>query len=755
MMSWLLASIPVLVLVLFVLLLVRRHHEMQGYARSHRERRDARERGTHTARLQYPDIDLGKCLGCGACVRACPEDGVLSLLHGQAVVVHGARCVGHGLCATACPTAAIAITLGDLSDRKDLPALGEDLEAVNVPGLFVAGELGGFALVRTAVTQGAAVADAVAKKLNGHDKNTARHVEASVFDLLVVGAGPAGLSCSLRARQLGLAFTTVEQEERIGGTVAAYPRRKMVMTQPVELPLHGRLNRQTYQKEELIALWERVWREHDLPIRTGVRVEDFARDSSGVFTVHTSVGPVRARNVCLALGRRGSPRKLGVPGEELPKVAYSLLDAESYTGRKVLVVGGGDSAVEAALGLAEQPGNEVSISYRKGAFTRLKTRNENRLHRAVELKRVRVYFESEVEEITRASVRLRCGRDGAVDRLTLANDDVFVFAGGVPPFALLERGGVSFDPADRPTPTEPGRGSGVLVALMLLLCCTALMYGWVNWHRAYYDLAAPVRAGSPLHGWLRPAGAVGLTFGFLACALFLCNLAYLIKRSKLMGRRLPGSLGSWMSAHIFTGLLAPLCVLLHAGLSIRDTVGGHAFVALLVVVVTGILGRYLYALVPRAANGREMDLDELCTQLSTLSAEWDRGGRGFGSAAREQIDSLIHAGRWRAGFLARVWALLAGQFKLRRVLHNLRQQAQSDDIATSELHRVQGLARRAFRISQAVSHYEEVRAVLSSWRYFHRWVALLMVLLAVVHIAIAIRYADIEWWWPIAAGGVS
>jgi len=753
-MSWLLASIPVLVLALVVLLLLRRRGELQDYARSYEDRLDAKQRGSHKARLQYPDIDLSKCIGCGACIKACPEEGVLSLLHGQAVVVHGARCVGHGRCASACPTAGIALTLGDIGDRKDLPALEENLEAVNVPGLFVAGELSGFALVRTAVTQGVAVADAVTRRKVQYKNSNVQNQDGQPLDLLIVGAGPAGLSCSLRAKELDLRFMTIDQEDRIGGTVAGYPRRKMVMTQPVELPLHGKLKRQVYQKEELIELWEQVHRANDLPIKTGVRMVDFQRDSEGVFTISTTDGEVRARHLCLALGRRGTPRKLGAPGEDLSKVAYSLLDAESYKGRKIMVVGGGDSAVEAALGLAEQPGNEVSLSYRKHAFSRLKARNETRLNRAMHLNRLSVFFESEVDQITPDEVHLRTGSNGSTRCEVLANDEVFIFAGGIPPFALLEQGGVSFDPADRPKSADINRGTGMLTALLMLFVCAAMMFAWVTWYRAYYDLSAHVRAASSVHTWLRPAGPIGLTFGVLSCVLFACNLAYLVKRSLVWGRWLPGTLKAWMSAHIFTGLLSLLCVMVHAGFTMRDTVGGHALVALLIVVITGSIGRYIYAFIPRAANGREIDLDDLCARLTSLSAEWDRGGRGFGVKAREQIDTLIQTGRWRPGFFARVRVMITGQFRLRRVLHDLRIDGQREDVPESEIRRVLTLARRAYRISQMAAHYEEVRAVLSSWRYFHRWLALLMVLLVVVHVATAVRYADLDWpWLTRAAGG--
>ncbi len=454
-----------LAVALFLLALAVRKLRVQENAKTHKSLAEARERGSHAARLQYPAIDLSQCIGCGACVRACPEEGVLALLHGQAAVVHGSRCVGHARCASVCPTGAISLTLGDLSQRRDMPAITSDLEAAGVPGLFIAGELSGFALVRTAVGQGVAVAEAVAHRIAGRSHAGSRATVPStpslaaaddladddVLDLLIVGAGPGGLACSLRSKEIGLHFLTIDQEPRLGGTVAAYPRKKLVMTQPIELPLYGMLKKLSYEKEELVALWEEVTAKNQLPIQTGVKLDDLTFGADGIFLAKTSAGPVRSRSVCLALGRRGSPRRLGVLGEDLAKVSYSLLDAASYQDRRVLVVGGGDSAVEAALGLAEQPGCVVTVSYRKSAFFRLKGRNDARISKAIHQKKLRVQFDSQVESIESDIVSIRTGAD-KLERLS--NDYVFILVGGEPPFALLERAGVSFDPADRPVAAE-------------------------------------------------------------------------------------------------------------------------------------------------------------------------------------------------------------------------------------------------------------------------------------------------------------
>ncbi len=743
-MHWSLGIPPALLVLLVVLAIVRRRAEMRSYAHLSAERADAKSRGSDKARLQHPEVDLSQCIGCGACIRACPEEGVLELIHGQAVIVHGARCVGHGLCAEACPTAAIALTLGDLSDRRDLPAMDEELEAVNVPGLFLAGELSGFALVRTAVTHGAMVAKIVSQR--SRDGAAARSGTGDgAIDLLVVGAGPAGISCSLQAKSLGLKYLTIEQTDEIGGTVASYPRRKLVMTQPVELPLHGRLKKLSYQKEELIELWESLAKKHELNVRTGVQMLGFSRGEDGTFLVKTSDGDLAAKHVCLALGRRGTPRKLNVPGEDLPKVAYSLIDAESYQDRHILVVGGGDSAIEAAVGLSEQSGNVVTLSYRKEAFFRLKARNERRLQQAIADKKLKAVFSSDVISIEAGKVQLRLKENGNTREHTLANDEVFVFAGGVPPFKLLEGGGVSFDPADRPdAPATADSGLGFFYARMGLLLSIALMLMWVLLQRDYYSVPAISRGVHDKHDFLRPTGTVGLTFGVLACAMFAFNLSYLIRRSPKFGTWMPGSLRGWMNAHVFTGVGSLLCVLMHCGFTLRNIVGGHALIALMVVVATGVVGRYFYAFIPRAANGREIDLDEAHTRLVSMSSAWDEAGRGFGEEVRREIEGLIHSGRWRPGLWARICALVAGQYRLSGTLRRLRAQGRSGDIPVNEVRDVIVLARRAYRTSLVVTHYEELRALLSSWRYFHRWLALLMVLLAGIHVATAVRYADLR-----------
>jgi thioredoxin reductase len=406
-----------------------------------RARRD-RVRKAEAARLgidrpsaQFPYIDPHHCVGCGACAEACPEGDVLGVVGGVAVVVNGLRCVGHALCEEACPVSAIEVGLGDLKSRQDVPLLDERFQT-SIEGLWVAGELGGLSLVRNAVRQGRVAAEGAAHVIRAMQPRSSDEL----LDLAIVGAGPAGISAALTAATHGLSYVTLEREPDLGGTLLHYPRRKMVLTQIVEIPPWGSLERDEYSKEALLEIFSRIVGRHAVNIRFDSGVEEIVREN-GKFRIRSTNGVFVARTVLLAQGRRGIPRKLGVPGEELPKVMYRLIDAASYEGQRILVVGGGDSAVEAALGLARQPTNDVTLSYRREKLVRIKKKNQVAMDRALASGRLQALFGSQVRQIGEQTVELR-ETDGTTR--TIPNDYVFVFAGGIPPFELLNQLGARF-----------------------------------------------------------------------------------------------------------------------------------------------------------------------------------------------------------------------------------------------------------------------------------------------------------------------
>ncbi|MFO1328945.1 MAG: NAD(P)-binding domain-containing protein [Rubrivivax sp.] len=376
----------------------------------------------------HPVIDPVACIGSGSCARACPEQA-LGVVDGKATLVNASACIGHGACFAACPFDAIKLVFGTAARGIDIPHVSPAFET-NVPGLFIAGELGGMGLIRKAAEQGRQAMDAIRRRLR----------QDFELDVLIVGAGPAGLSAGLTALQHGLRYRLIEQEESLGGTVFHYPRHKVAMTAPVRLALVGTVHFESVQKERLLEFWQDAVQRTGLRIAFGECLLDIAREGDG-FVVHTTRGHHRARSVLLAMGRRGTPRKLGVPGEDGAKVVYRLVDAEQYRGQAVLVVGGGDSALEAALALADQPGTEVTLSYRGGAFSRVKAANRSAIERASADGRLQLRLGSMVERIDAAQVLLRCGDDTQ----TLRNDAVIVCAGGELPTPLLRKVGIRFD----------------------------------------------------------------------------------------------------------------------------------------------------------------------------------------------------------------------------------------------------------------------------------------------------------------------
>jgi thioredoxin reductase len=386
------------------------------------------EEGLSEPASLHPVIDPRKCLNSRACVAACPENAI-GIVNGKAQLVNAAACIGHGACMASCPHDAITLVFGTEKRGMDIPMVKPNFET-NVPGVFIAGELGGMGLIRKAVEQGRQAMESIAK-LKG---------SGLPHDVVIVGAGPAGISASLAAKEKNLRFVTLEQEDSFGGTVYHYPRNKVVMTAPVDLPIIGRMKFGEVSKEKLLEFWKGVVRRTGLKINFFERMESVKPGPQG-FVVKTSKQEYRTRAVLLTVGRRGTPRKLGVKGEERPKVVYRLIDPEQYRGKQVLVVGGGDSALEAAIACAGEPGTRVTLSYRGDAFSRVKQKNRDLVQRAESARKLKVLLSSNVEEIGDDSVTL----DQGGKKLSLKNDAVIVCAGGILPTPLLKEIGVQVD----------------------------------------------------------------------------------------------------------------------------------------------------------------------------------------------------------------------------------------------------------------------------------------------------------------------
>ncbi len=395
-------------------------------------RKEAHELGINRPKGQFPMINRSLCIGCGACARVCPEGDVLGIVWGTAEVINGQRCIGHSLCEVVCPVSALVVGLGDIRTRPDIPVL-TDCNETTVPGIFIAGELGGLALIRHAIAQGTIVGMEIVKRLKSGQR------QDGISDLIIIGAGPSGMSCALAAKQHGYNAIILDQYD-LGGTIRHYPRKKIVMVQSVEIPMHGLLPAGEHSKEDLLELWEGLSKKFQLDIRTNQIVKKIKKTEEIIEVVTSDGTRYNAMNVVMALGRRGTPRKLGVPGEELTKVLYNLTDAQSYKNEHVLVVGGGDSAIEAAVGLAGQPGNTVSISYRKVKFFRVKKKNEHRIEEQINLKKVIPYFDSEIKEVRPKSVVI-LQKDKEIE---IPNDWIIVQAGGTPPFEMVREAGVAF-----------------------------------------------------------------------------------------------------------------------------------------------------------------------------------------------------------------------------------------------------------------------------------------------------------------------
>jgi thioredoxin reductase (NADPH) len=388
----------------------------------------AKELGFYEPVSLHPVVNLEICIGSGACITACPEKDILGIVNGQAFTINASRCVGHGACFNACPVHAITLLIGTEKRGVDLPHISPEFES-NVPGIFIAGELGGMGLIKNAVEQGRQAVEIITKRI--------KRTSSADYDMLIVGAGPAGISASLTAKKNNLKFITLEQDS-LGGTVFNFPRAKLIMTSTMELPLHGKIKLNETSKTALMNLWTDVLSRNNIKINDQEKVEEINREND-YFDVISSKNNYKVNYILLAIGRRGSPRKLGVPGESKEKVYYRLLEPELIHNQGILIVGGGDSAIESALLLRDES-NEVSISYRSESFSRIKPKNQERIEEAIKNKSINVIYNSTVEEIQDYKVLLSLVDSD--EKIEIPNNLVYIFAGGELPSKFLEKIGV-------------------------------------------------------------------------------------------------------------------------------------------------------------------------------------------------------------------------------------------------------------------------------------------------------------------------
>jgi len=692
------------------------------------------EKQQHLARSLHPVIDPDVCIGSLSCLKACPEGDILGIVDHAARLIHADHCIGHGRCAAECPVNAIKLVFGSAERGVDLPEVDQFFESSR-PGVHVVGELGGMGLIKNAVTQGLQAADRLAA------------VTPQGGTVVVVGAGPAGLATALGLKAHGVAHRLLEQGT-VGGTVAHYPRRKVAMTETVDLPLVGKFGKPLISKEELLAGWQRIIAKAGLTVEQGVKMTGL-EGADGRFTVLTSAGPLSAAKVVLAIGRRGTPRKLGVPGEEQEKVVYGLTDPEQYQGTRVLVVGGGDSAVEAAVQLATESDAQVAISYRNAEFTSCREANRTRIAGLIGSGRITALLPSQVTAVEKDAVRL----DAGGKPVRLPNDFVIVNIGGELPLEFLAKAGVSMrrfhgeapatgtelhrlpavgGPAGRPRASRHRRERRRLYALRAIYAVagvSVLAYlAWKGWD--YYPLSRLDRKLSPLNQSLRSAGPWGHGVGIVATAFMLSNFFYAVrKRTRALTGF--GNIKGWLDFHVFVGLMSPLVIAFHAAFQMNNQLASGTYAALAVVVSTGLVGRYIYGLVP-AHGDAAVELEDLSAnfeRLRAFAAPELAHARG-GTALLDRATAPVRSGSLLALFLR--WPFETAALRLRLAL--LRRRLQNPDHYPDLRSALVKLARLRWQLRL----YGSLKSLLRGWRLFHATLAVFLVLALTAHIGVAL-----------------
>ncbi|MBL8921996.1 MAG: NAD(P)-binding domain-containing protein [Myxococcaceae bacterium] len=685
--------------------------------------------GRAEAMTLHPVIDPDRCIGSLSCLSVCPEGDILGVVDGKAALVNPSACIGHGKCALECPVNAITLVFGSEKRGVDLPEVDEFFETSR-KGLHIVGELGGMGLIKNAITQGLQLARHLGPKL----KPTSTK---DLADVIIVGAGPSGLATALGLKELGLSFHVLDQDT-LGGTIAHYPRQKVVMTERIDLPFFGRFGAPLISKEQLLESWQAAVKKAGFKVHTGVKV-DRIEGEDGAFVVQTSKGPVKGRKVVLAIGRRGTPRKLGVAGEEdFSKVTYRLVDARQYETGRVLVVGGGDAALEAAIQLAQETDAEVSLSYRQAELGKAREANKKRFKELVDQGRIFSFMPSTVKAVKQSSLTLEY--DGK--QLDLPNDYVIACLGGELPTEFLAKSGVTMTRLHgEALGAKAKRGSALkdqnerrhrrlsfgLFLVGALIVATLFVVG-----QDYYRLPLAARAAHPGHAFLKPAGPWGHGVGIVATVVMLSNFLYAVRKR---WERLKGfsTIRTWLTFHQFVGFLSPLVIVFHAAFQTKNQLATLTGVWMTVVVITGVIGRFLYQLVPTDAKSDD---------LASISRRWKQTGDELEEEVTrlelpQSVRSLLDVAEHRPSedSLLRFFTQLPRQYasdwrRLREVWHLFPTPAHGREFRKDFF--------QLRKLQSQVAFFKSLKRVMSVWRVFHVVLAILLVLLIAAHIGLSL-----------------